>query len=310
MSELRVILLCNGRFAIPALQELAFFKQLVLVAVPGDRPEIIERVNAALTGFEIPVLELKRNTYEKELIQVMKHYRVTMGLIMTFGYIIPASVYTFPEKGFFNVHPGPLPFFQGPDPIFRQIKNKELQAGVCIHEVEKKPDTGPVVLQQMIKLEKTDTHGILLSKLSQLAAGMVRILMKLAKYDLKIPSKPQDNSLAVYYIKQQSIDITINWLTMDSETIVALIKACNPWNKGAVTKFNNGIIRLVEAEKINGEAPDSILPGTVLAIHDNSINISTFGRQIIKIHIVYSDEGFLIASRLVQVGLTIGSNFS
>ena len=291
------------------MQELAFFKLLAAVAVPGNRPEILERVQASLTGSDIPILELERKTYEKELIQAIKKYKVTMGLIMTFGYIIPASVYNLPEKGFFNVHPGPLPFYRGPDPIFQQIKNKESRAGVCIHGVENKPDTGPVVLQQMIKLEKTDTHGILLSNLSQLAAAMVRILVKLASYDLKIPSKPQDDSLSAYYNKQQANDITINWQEMDATTIIALINACNPWNKGAVTKFNNRIIRLVEAELSTGHSGTGKLPGTVLSISENSFNISTCGGEAIRVQIIYTDEGFLSASRLAQVGLAVGCSF-
>ena len=292
------------------MQELAFFKLLATVAVPRNMPEIVERVKASLSGSDIPILELEKKTYEKELIQAIMNYKVNLGLIMTFGYIIPASVYELPEKGFFNVHPGPLPYYRGPDPIFQQIKNKEPRAGVCIHTVEKKPDTGPVVLQQMIKLEKNDTHGILLSNLSQLAATMVRILVKLASYDLKIPSKPQDDSLAVYYTKQQANDITINWQEMDATTIIALINACNPWNKGAVTKFNNRIIRLVEAEKSTSSSDSGKLPGTVLSISGNSFKVSTLGGESIRVQIIYTDEGFLSASRLELAGLTVGCSFT
>ena len=309
MSELKVILLCSSRFAIPAMQELVFFKQLAIVAVPRNRPEMVENVRSVLTGLDIPILELDKASFAKELTRAIQKYKVTVGIMMTFGYIIPASVFNLPEKGFYNVHPGPLPGYRGADPIFRQIKNKEPNAGVTIHKLDEGLDTGPVVLRQMMKLEKTDTYGILTSKLAQLAAGMVRVLLKLATFDLSIPSKPQDESKAVYYKKQAAKDITINWQQMDASDIIALINACNPWNKGAVTKFNNRIIRMVEAEKLKDITSNNYPAGTVTGMGERSIDVSTLNGCIIKIHIIYVDEGFLNAASLVQVGVTPGCRF-
>lgn len=309
MSELKVILLCSSRFAIPAMQELVFFKQLAIVAVPRNRPEMVENVRSVLMGLDIPILELDKASFVKELTRAIQKYKITVGIMMTFGYIIPASVFNLPEKGFYNVHPGPLPGYRGADPIFRQIINKEPNAGVTIHKLDEGLDTGPVVLRQMMKLAETDTYGILTSNLAQLAAGMVRVLLKLATFDLGIPSKPQDESKAVYYKKQVAKDITINWQQMDASDIIALINACNPWNKGAVTKFNNRIVRLVEVEKINDNSNTSISAGTVIAIDERGIIISTINGGAVKVLIIYVDEGFLSAVRLTQVGVVVGNRF-
>ena len=159
-------------------------------------------------------------------------------------------------------------------------------------------DTGPVVLTQMAKTDGTETHGILTSKLAQLAAGMVRVLLKLAAYDLKIPSKAQQDG-AVYYALQGPSDITINWQEMDADSIIALIRACNPWNKGAVTKFNNRIMRILDAEKKAYTSGENTTPGTVVVLEDNTVLVSTLNNETIKLNIVYLDEGFLAASRLI-----------
>lgn len=307
-NDTRVALLCSTRFAFPTMQELVFFKQLAFVAVPKHRPEIVENVQALLKDMEIPILELERRSFVKELSAAIKKYEVNLGLVMTFGYLIPPAVYDLPQKGFFNVHPGPLPAYRGADPVFRQICNREKQAGVCIHKLDESFDTGPVVLTQMAKTDGTETHGILTSKLAQLAAGMVRVLLKLAAYDLKIPSKAQQDG-AVYYALQGPSDITINWQEMDADSIIALIRACNPWNKGAVTKFNNRIMRILDAEKKAYTSGENTIPGTVVVLEDNTVLVSTLNNETIKLNIVYLDEGFLAASRLIEIGIRTGNCF-
>jgi hypothetical protein len=60
MSEPRVIVLCGSRFALPALQQLAFFKQLAAVALPADAEEMIDNTKLVLTGAGVPLIESSR----------------------------------------------------------------------------------------------------------------------------------------------------------------------------------------------------------------------------------------------------------
>ena len=305
----RVILLCSSSFAFPVMQELIFFQQLAVVAVQRNRREILENVQALLKDTGVPIVELDKKSFAGELCRAIKKYDVNLGLIMTFGYLLPAAVYNLPAKGFFNVHPGPLPAYRGADPVFWQIVNREKQAGVSIHKPDDGYDTGPLVLTQMIKTVPSDTYGILSSKLASLAAGMVRTLLKLAAYDLKIPSKPQPES-TFYSARQTAKEVTINWHEMDADSIIALINACNPWNKGAVTKFNNRILRILAAEKHPNLNGNDKVPGSISILEDKSILVSTLHNEALKLQIVYVDEGFLNASRLVEIGLSSGSYFT
>ena len=304
----RVILVCSSSFAFPVMQELVFFQQLAAVAVLRNRRDIMENVEALLKDTGVPIMELDKKSFAEDLSGAIKQYEVNIGLVMGFGYLIPAAVYDLPVKGFFNIHPGPVPAYRGVDPVFWQIVNREEQAGVSIHKLDDGYDTGPLVLTQMIKILPTDSYGILNSKLAALAAGMVRVLLKLAAYDLKIPLKPQPES-TVYYGRQGVQEVTINWQEMDADDIIAQINACNPWNKGAVTKFNNRVIRILGAEKyayLDDTAKD---PGSISVLEDKSIIVSTRNNEALKLQIVYLDEGFLDASRLLETGLSSGSCF-
>lgn len=309
MSEIKIILLCSTRFALPALSELAFFKMLAAVAIPRTYDEMIENIGFVLTGTNIPVIELEKETFADQLRQAIEENGVNLGLVMTFPYKIPSSVYDVPSKGFYNIHPGPLPQYRGADPVFQQLRNKEKLAGVTMHKLDAGFDTGPVVMGEMLKIDPADTYGLLTTKLAMLGARLTGTLIKLLSLELAIASRPQDETKATYYKRQKADDIVINWQTMDASTVIALIHACNPWNKGAVTKINNRVIRLLEAEKLEGNSFSQKEPGHILSIHENGVTVSTIQDGAILVRMVYADEGFLLAGRLGQLGVRTGNRF-
>lgn len=311
MSELKLILLCGNRIALPVMRDLAFHKQLAAVIIPENCAVFAQEVELLLKSSGIAVLIVTKQNFVSQLQRAIKKYDASIGLMVTFSYKLPREVFNLPKKGFFNVHPGPLPGYRGPDPVFWQIKNKEKYAGAVIHKVDDSFDTGPIVLSEKIRLSVTDTYGILTTKLSELIAGMAGTLMKMAGFDIAIPSRVQLTENAFYYKKQSADDISISWKNMDADTIVSLVNACNPWNKGAVTKFNNKVIRVLVAEKIepNTRYPIPLLPGKVLEIDGEGVTVSAAYNSIVKIKFVFIDEGFLTACVLKGYGAVEGSFF-
>jgi methionyl-tRNA formyltransferase len=309
MNEIKVILLCSSRFAIPTLRQLFFFNQLGVVAIPAHCEEMIEQTREVLKGSPIPIIVLNKAGFAEQLTTAIEEYGINTGLILTFSYIIPPSVYQSPSLGFFNVHPALLPAYRGADPVFQQIKNRERNTGVTIHKVEEAPDTGAIVIQEMIPLESDDTYGMLTEKLSQLSAKLVSVVIKLAGYGFSVPAKLQDESKASYFKRQGASDISIDWDVMDAGSIIALINACNPWNKGAVTRINNKIIRLLEAEETEHSEDMQVPGGVILSIDEDGMVISSTGGEAIKVGIVFMDEGFFNSSRLKQFGMITGMQF-
>lgn len=308
MSEIKAILLCGSRIALPVMRDLVFHGQLAAVVIPEHCTDFTEQVKLLLNNSGIDIITVGNTDYVSRLQEIMKKHTVTIGLMFTFTYKLPESIYKIPVKGFYNLHPGPLPSYRGPDPIFQQVKNREAYGGLTIHKVGDSFDTGPVVLSDKIRLSVNDTYGTLTTKLGELATRLVGTLIKMAGFDMDIPSRAQDNTKSAYYKRQTAADISINWETMDAPALVALINACNPWNKGAVTKLNNNIVRLLEAYTVT---PGSITgaPGTILSIDERGLTIATADNQAICVGIVYNDEGFLMAARLKDFGIPAGSRF-
>ncbi len=311
MEPVKIILLCGGRLAVPTLKELAFSGLLGAVVIPSHCVDMLEEIKIGLAGSGIPIIEVTRQSFATEIIKAIELYQANLGLMVTFSFLLPVDVFKFPKHGFYNLHPGPLPNYRGPDPIFQQIKNQEKYAGVTLHFVDERFDTGPIFKTEFIRIEKTDTYGLLTTKIANLASRLVMVLVKLIGFETKIHLKQQDNSIGKYYKKQTAKDVTINWKTMDGNTIIALINACNPWNKGAVVKINNSLIKLLSASKLidSNVINNNYLPGTIISINNSGIEVSTIKNESIKIELVSSDEGFLHAQQLLKLGFTRGQNF-
>ncbi len=309
MEEIRIMVLCSSRFGLPAIRELSFYGILSVVVVPASHIEMIEQLEAGLSGSSIPLVQLEGENYISRLEELMKAHRITLGLILNFPKKIPLSVQALAMQGFYNVHPGPLPQYRGADPVFRQILNREPLAGVSIHKLDDGYDSGEVVLTEMIRLDPRDTYGMLTTRLAALAVKMVGILIRMAAHGIRIPSKPQDTVMVHYYPKQGASDIVIRWSEMEAGEIIALVNACNPWNKGAVSSFNNQVVRIVDAMQIENELPVNAFSGEIISCDKRGIMVATIDGGCILVVSIYTEDGFLGAWRFAENGFKPGTRF-
>jgi methionyl-tRNA formyltransferase len=310
MTDIKVLLLCSSRLAIPTLGDLYFFGKLAAVAVPAGNNEIKEQVQGLLSQSDIPVFVIEKDDLTEQLTEVIDKHKINLGIIVNLPYKIPAAVYQLPAKGFYNVHPGPLPKYRGPDPVFQQIKNKEKFAGISLHVLDDGFDSGPVVVQEKIRIQPTDTYGLLTNKLAMEAAKLVGTLIKLLLLEKDIPARRQSGNEASCFPKQGPTDVTIDWEGMDAASIVALINACNPWNKGAVTMLNNIVVRLVEAESVERQNQFEAAPGEVISVDDEGMMVVAGRTDCIRVSIAYTDEGFFGSKNLRLAGFSPGMRFT
>lgn len=308
-EDIKILLLCCSRFAFPAMQQLAYFNQLGAVLIPAHLEEMIEQTKDLLKSTGIPVITSTKNEFEEKACSAINQYQVNLGLVLTFSFIIPSKVFSLPMKGFFNVHPGPLPAYRGADPIFHQVKNREKYAGVAIHKVDDGADSGDIVLQERIPLHADDTYGLLSEKLAALAVKLTGTLVNVLSMGFPAPAKPQDESKAHYYPKQSNKELAIDWHTQDADSIIALINACNPHNKGAATKINAKLIRLLQSENIPYDHDEPQPPGTILYLDDEYMDIAVIGGQALRVRFIYVEEGFLTPDTLRKLGLAPGMRF-
>lgn len=311
-NPVKAILLCNSPIAIPAIREFLFFGHISALVIPARNREMEDILTSMLQGSNVPLLKVDNKNLQETVTTAIEQYNVNTGLVMTFPYKIPSALLSLPAKGFLNFHFGLLPQRRGPQPILWHLLKNDTEAGVTIHVMDEGMDTGPIVMQEKLPIDIKDTYGLLQNKLAYLGARLAANLLKILNYGTKIPSSPQDESLAEYLDMPSSADLTIQWKTMEAAQIIRLINACNPWNKAAGTAIKNWVIGITEAELAGtcqpGEEKET---GTILSCDkQNGLLVQAMGGQILKINIIYTQEGFFSGYRLMDFGLQAGDTFS
>lgn len=310
MNDIKVLILCNNPVAVPGIKEFLFYGKVAAIATTRRNKEMQHILQELIKGTGVALLLLNKKEYKTQLADAITQYNVTIGLIMTFPFIISPELMQLPPKGFINFHYGLLPQCRGPQPILRHLLNNDNEAGVTVHKVDEGIDTGPVIMQEKIPIQENDTYGTLQSNLAFLAAKQAANLLKILSYGTVIPALAQDESKAAYYEMPVANELTINWREMTAQKIVRLVNACNPWNKGAGTTINNWFIGITEVEITGDPEVGEITAGTILSCdQEKGLVIKTVDNNKLKINIVYTSEGFFSGSRLAAFGIKEGMTF-
>lgn len=144
--------------------------------------------------FKIPVLQPQKMN---EIIEFVQNFENPVGVLVSFGRIIPQEIIDLFTPAIVNVHPSLLPKYRGPSPIESAILNGDSKTGVSLMKLSKEMDAGDVYSQEEIKLSKTETASELYEICGKVGAEMlVRDLPKIISSELK--GEKQDNSQAEY----------------------------------------------------------------------------------------------------------------
>ena len=121
-------------------------------------------------GIKTEVIESKnfkgsRSEYDKKIISTLEKYGVTPknGLVCLAGFmriISPEFVKKYKNR-IINIHPALLPSFPGLDAQKQAIEYGSKYSGCTVHFVDSGVDTGPIILQLVVKIRKGDTEKTL-----------------------------------------------------------------------------------------------------------------------------------------------------
>ncbi len=121
-------------------------------------------------GIKTEVIESKdfkgsRLEYDKKIISTLERYGVTPknGLVCLAGFmriISPEFVKKYKNR-IINIHPALLPAFPGLDAQKQAIECGSKYSGCTLHFVDSGVDTGPIILQSLVKIRKGDTEKTL-----------------------------------------------------------------------------------------------------------------------------------------------------
>ncbi len=194
-----------------------------------------------------------------------------------YGKIIPNSLLSLPKILPLGIHPSLLPLYRGPAPIERTLINGDKISGVTIFKLDKGVDTGQIVLQKKIKIDKHDNYFTLSEKFAILGTeALIESLYQSKEKNLQL--KPQQEQEATFAPKLSKQEGKINWKNSARE-IKNLIRATLDWPT-AYTYYQNKILKITEAEDLKSKTKE--IPGTITKIDKTGIYVAT-GSGLLKI---------------------------
>lgn len=166
---------------------------------------------------------------DKSFLKEFKEFAPDVAILVAFGKIIPDEVLTIPKFGFVNIHPSLLPKYRGPSPITSAILNGDATTGATLIILDSELDHGPIIAQENLLIDDTDTHDSLAEKLASLGSKMV--IATLPDYlNEDISPKPQDHNLATYTEKLTKTSGKIDIANPpDHQTLNRMTRAYFPW---------------------------------------------------------------------------------
>ena len=111
----------------------------------------------------------KRQQFDKEIITTLRKYKVTPsnGLVCLAGFMRIISPYFIKKykNRILNIHPALLPSFPGLDAQKQAIEFGVKFSGCTVHFVDEGVDTGPIILQGIVKVSVNDNEKTLSKKI-------------------------------------------------------------------------------------------------------------------------------------------------
>ncbi|MGB9910989.1 MAG: methionyl-tRNA formyltransferase [Microgenomates group bacterium] len=197
-----------------------------------------------------PKIEIKKVITPSLLkdIDLNKEEKPLVGILASFGAIVPSHFLSFPQWGILNLHPSLLPKYRGPSPVQTAILNGEKTTGLSIIKMDEEIDHGPIVAQLEEEILPQDTAESLYFRLFSAGTQALRIIL-FPYLEGKIQPQPQNHQQATFtkkltredgFIPPQAIFLSLQGKSFppferlgikieNAEKIWLMIKAFFPW---------------------------------------------------------------------------------
>ncbi|WP_053970439.1 methionyl-tRNA formyltransferase [Mangrovimonas sp. ST2L15] len=284
--DLKIVFMGTPDFAVATLKSLIEHQYNVVgVITAPDKPagrgrkiqESAVKTYAASQGLHImQPTNLKSEAFLEEL----KSLNANLQIVVAFR-MLPELVWKMPEYGTFNLHASLLPNYRGAAPINWAIINGETKTGVSTFFIDEKIDTGEVILQKEVEINKTMNAGDLHDQLMDVGSGLVIETVELIELG-PVSTKPQPEGLPTKTAYKLNRDnCKINWHN-SLDQIYNHIRGLSPY-PAAWTSIENGEelleAKIYKSEKIeeNHQYPIGTILSTKkelkVAVREGYINI-------------------------------------
>ncbi|MEA2078078.1 MAG: methionyl-tRNA formyltransferase [Candidatus Marinimicrobia bacterium] len=262
---MKIIFMGTPEFAVPALDALvASHHDVLAVVTTPDKPKgrgqsmAMSEVKIRALELDLPVIQ-PINLKDPVFLKTLHAFDPDILVVVAFR-ILPPEIYQLPKYGAVNAHASLLPKYRGAAPIHWAIYHGEKETGVTVFQIDKKIDTGRMILQERIPILEEDTTGNLYNVMQQLSADALIKALDMLEND-RVDYIKQDDSIATPAPKVHSDTGKLDF-SRTGEELCRAVRAFTPW-PGAFFYLNG---QRVKISKAKWEAVEDTTPGTITLI--------------------------------------------
>ncbi|MEA2999494.1 MAG: methionyl-tRNA formyltransferase [Sphingomonadales bacterium] len=258
---MRIAFMGTPDFAVPTLDVLLAEPGLEVAAVYSQPPRPAGRgraprpspvqARAEAAGLEVRTPVSLRDPEAQAAFRALD---LDVAIVAAYGLILPPVILEAPWRGCLNVHASLLPRWRGAAPIQRAILAGDSQTGVTIMQMERGLDTGPMLAQWPVAIDRK-TAGELGAEIAREGANLM--LSVLRKLD-QIRPRWQAEDRATYAPKIDKSEAKLDFSRSATEA-ERQIRAFNP-DPGPWFVYAENRIKIHSAEVVEASG----VPGTVL----------------------------------------------
>jgi methionyl-tRNA formyltransferase len=296
---MNIAIISNSDEFIPLAYTLASQgKQLSIFLSPPQDPYIFQKVSGWLQSANIPfVMEADHQT---DVYRWLEQTKPDVLFVFGYRYLLDVKQIRMPA---FNIHGGPLPSFRGPSPVFWQLKRGLPFVELSIQRLSAKFDDGAVVWTKRVDNLPHYNYSFVQQLFSHLCIEGVSFILQ---QQLSVPDLTLDTEIGAYHKRPQLADVLINWQQMKAKEICDLIRACNPWNKGALTVFNQQEVKIMDAVVVDVVVSEAA--GTIVQ-DEEFLLVACRDGDIVNINMLFVNEFFVPAYQAMTWGFVKGKIF-
>jgi phosphoribosylglycinamide formyltransferase 1 len=176
MARKRVAILISGRGSnmmalIEAAKDPAYPAEIVLVL--SNRPDAAGLARAQTEGIATAVVDharfgKDREAFERTLQDELERYRVELVCLAGFMRLLTPWFVRRWEGRLINIHPALLPAFKGLNTHERALAEGATHHGATVHFVVSEMDSGPIILQDQLRVLATDDVDTLAARVLEI----------------------------------------------------------------------------------------------------------------------------------------------
>ncbi len=260
---MRIIFMGTPDFAVPSLQTLARagYKPVAVVTAP-DKPrgrgQKVSMTPVKEAALQLGIAEILQPASVKDPGFAEEVAKLEADLLVVVAFrILPPDVFTAARLGAFNLHGSLLPKYRGAAPINRAVMAGERETGVTTFFLERKVDTGNVILQRSMSIGPDETAGEVHDRMMLLGADAVLETVRLIESG-SVQAAHQDDARATPAPKIFREDAEVDW-RLPAETVHNHIRGLSP-HPAAWTTLGGDLLKVYRSRLASGAGA----PGTVL----------------------------------------------